>query len=141
VGESYLAGNGVARDCKQAGEWFRKAAENGAVAGELRLARYFRDGAKGCSRDLLQAAAWYRKAAEQGDVEAQGILGTLYSFGQGVAQDYVEAYFWLNLAASVAGPEQAHYVANRQMIGVHLTTDEVEQVEERTAKWRAAHPR
>jgi len=139
VGESYAAGNGVARDCKAAGDWFSKAAQNGSVAGELRLAAFYRDGAKGCPRDMALAAQWYRKAAEQGDVTAQGILGVLYSYGQGVKQDYVEAYFWLDVAASAAGPEQAHYAANRQMVGTHITTDDLEGLQERTAKWKAAH--
>jgi TPR repeat protein len=141
VGESYAAGTGVVRDCKVAGEWFAKAAQNGNVAGELRLAAFYRDGAKGCPRDMAQAAQWYRKAAEQGDVTAQGILGVLYSYGQGVKQDYVEAYFWLDLAAALSGPEQAHYAANRQMVGTHLTTDDLENLQERLAKWKAAHPR
>lgn len=141
VGEGYAAGNGVARDCKIAGEWFGKAAQGGNVAGELRLAAFYRDGAKGCPRDMALAAQWYRKAAEQGDVTAEGILGVLYSYGQGVKQDYVEAYFWLDLAASAAGPEQAHYAANRQIVGTHITTDELEGLQERAAKWKAAHPR
>jgi TPR repeat protein len=141
IGESYLAGNGVARDCKIAGDWFRKAAQSGNIAGELRLASFYRDGAKGCPRDMVSAAQWYRVAAEKGDVSAQGILGVLYSYGQGVKQDYVEAYFWLDLAASITGPEQGHYAANRQMIGTHITTDDLEELQERAAKWKAAHPR
>jgi TPR repeat protein len=140
VGERFLAGDGVERDCKQAGDWFRKAAEKNALAGEMRLAAYYRDGAKGCPRDMEQAAIWYRKAADQGEVTAQGILATLYSYGQGVTQNYVEAYFWLDVAASAPGPEQSHYAANRQMVGVHLTTDEVEEVQQRVAKWKATHP-
>lgn len=140
VGENFLQGNGVELDCKQAGDWFRKAAEKNAIAGEMRLANFLRDGAKGCPRDMAQAATWYRKAAEQGDVTAQGILGVLYSYGQGVAQDYVEAYFWLDVAASVPGREQAHYAANRQMVGVHLTTEDIEALQGRVSKWKATHP-
>ena len=90
---------------------------------------------------MVQAAAWYRKAAEQGDVSAQGTLGLLYSIGQGVPQNYVEAYYWLDLAASVKGPNQEKYAANRQMVGAHITTDELDEVQERVAKWLAAHPR
>jgi TPR repeat protein len=141
IGESFAAGNGVARDCKTAGDWFSKAAQNGYIAGELRLAAFYRDGAKGCPRDMVAAAQWYRKAADQGDVTAQGILGVLYSYGQGVKQDYMEAYFWLDLAAAVAGPEQARYAANRQMVGTHITTDDLDVLQERVAKWKAAHPR
>lgn len=141
VGENYAAGTGVARDCKLAAQWYQKAAEKSDVSAELHLGALYRDGCKGFLRDMAQAAAWYQKAAEQGDTGAQGTLGTLYSMGQGVEQNYVEAYYWLDLAAAVKGPKQAQYAANRQMIGIHITADELAAVQEREATWKAAHPR
>jgi hypothetical protein len=141
VGESYAAGKGVAPDLQLAANWYRKAAGQGSVTGEMRLAELYRDGGTGFPRDIAQAAAWYGKAAELGDVDAQGTLGVLYSIGQGVPQSYVEAYCWLDLAAAVKGPRQQQYAANRQMVGTHLTVDEVAGIEQRVAKWLAAHPR
>ena len=142
VGEDYAAGKGVARDYKLAAEWYRKAAEKGDVAGEMHLAGLYRDGGgKYFARDMAQAAEWYRKAAEQGDVTAQGILGTLYWLGQGVELSYPDAYYWLDLAAHVKGPNQEKYAANRQMIGAHITADELADVQDREEKWLAAHPR
>jgi TPR repeat protein len=147
VGESYAAGSGPARtakqlaeDYRQAAEWYRKAATQGDIAGEMHLAALYRDG-KGVARDMEQAAGWYRKAAEQGDAGAQGIFGVLYSMGQGVPHNDVEAYYWLDLAAAVKGPNQEKYAANRQMIGTHITADELEAVQERVAQWKSAHPR
>lgn len=148
VGEHYAqqAGNEQDRELipdeyKQAEAWYKKAADQGNLSGELHLAALYRDGGQGFPRDMAQAAAWYRKAADQGDVEAQGTLGLLYSMGQGVAQNDVEAYFWLDLAASEPGPKQQQYAANRQMIGTHLTEDDVENVGERVKHWKAAHKR
>ncbi len=148
LGESYAAeaanlyrADEAGEAYKTAAEWYRKAADKGDVAGQLHLAALYRDGGKGFPRDMEQAAAWYRNAAEQGDVVAQATLGLLYSLGQGVPQNDVEAYFWLDLAASVKGPKQEQYATNRQTIGTHITTDELEEVEERVAKWQAAHPR
>ena len=46
------------------------------------------------------------KSAEQGYDHAQVNLGLMYAEGEGVSQDYVQAYKWWNLAASV-GNEQA----------------------------------
>jgi TPR repeat protein len=74
-------------------------------------------------------------------VTAQGTLGVLYSIGQGVPKNDVEAYFWLDLAAGAKGPNQEKYAQNRQLVGTHITTAEVEEVQERVAKWLAAHPR
>jgi TPR repeat protein len=141
VGESYAAGKDVARDLTQAAEWYRKAADKNDIAAELHLAALYRDGGKSFPRDPVQSASWYRKAAEQGDATAQATLGLLYSLGQGVAKSDVEAYFWLDLAASAKGPKQEQYAQNRQLIGTHITTDELEEVQERVAKWKASHPR
>ena len=41
-----------------------------------------------------------KKAAKQGLVEAQRNLGFMYFDGKGVAQDYVKAHKWANLAAA-----------------------------------------
>jgi len=148
VGERYAANASELQNAalageayKAAAEWYRKAADKGDISGEMHLAALYRDGGKGFPRDMAQAAAWYLKAAEQGDVGAQATLGLLYSLGQGVPQNYVEAYYWLDLAAAVNGPKQEKYAANRQMVGAHITTDELEEVQERVAKWLAAHPR
>ena len=124
-----------------AADWYRKAAGQKSIDAELHLAALYRDGGSGFPRDMAQAAAWYTKAAEQGDVGAQGTLGVLYSMGQGVPRDDVEAYFWFDLAASVKGPNQEKYAVNRQMIGERITADELADVEDRVAAWKAAHPR
>lgn len=136
VGEGYAAG----KDLPQAANWYRMAAEQGSIDGELHLAALLRDGGKGLPRNMEEAARWYRKAAEAGNVKAQATLGVLYSMGQGVPHNDVEAYFWLDVAAHAAGPDQQKYAANRQMIGTHITTDELEGLQERLARWLAAHP-
>jgi uncharacterized protein len=140
VGEKYAAGSGVAQDYKQAGDWYRKAAEQGNVAAEVHLADLYRDG-QGLTRDKSQAADWYRKAAEQGDPGAQGTLAMLYVMGQGVPQSDVEAYYWFDLAAAVKGPNQGRYTENRQNVGTRITADELAATQDRVAKWLAAHKR
>lgn len=147
VGEQYAKAaesaqfrDDAAADWKQAVDWYRKAADQNSLQGELHLAELYRDGGgKAFPRDMAQAASWYRKAADQGDTAAQGTLGMLYSLGQGVTEDDAEAYFWLDLAASVPGPHQSQYIANRQNVGTRITEDQLEQIRERVAKWKAAH--
>ncbi|MFZ0745247.1 MAG: tetratricopeptide repeat protein [Terracidiphilus sp.] len=141
VGDIYAAGLGVPKDYKQAADWYMRAAWRGDLGAQLRLAALFRDGGKGFPRDMAQAAAWYRKAAEQGEPSAQAALGILYSFGQGVPQSDVEAFYWLDLAAAVKGPNQEKYAASRQMIGTRITTDELAAIQDRVDKWLAANRR
>ncbi len=148
VGEQYAHAGAIehfrtvaGQDYQQAAAWYLKAAQQKSIGGELHLAALYRDGGNGFPRDMEQAAAWYLKAANQGDVTAQGTLGVLYSMGQGVPHDDAEAYFWFDLAASVEGPDQEKYAANRQMIGERITADELADVQDRVAAWKAAHPR
>lgn len=141
AGDGYAQAPGRAQDCKLAADWYAKAADQNNVAAELHLATLYRDGCKTLPRDMAQAARWYQKAAGQDDTDAQATLGSLYSMGQGVARDYNEAYFWLALAARTPGAKQSQYAANRQLIGTHLSTDEVEAARDRVESWRAAHAR
>ncbi len=140
LGERFAAGVDVPQDLKQAADWYRKAAERGNTAAEVHLADLYRDG-RGVARDRAQAVDWYRKAAEQGDAGAQGTLAMLYVMGQGVAQSDAEAYYWLDLAAAVKSPRQDQYAANRQNVGTRITVEELQAVQDRVAKWKAAHPR
>lgn len=116
----------------------RKAAEQGLVAAEVRLAECYRDG-RGVGRDAAQAAGWYKRAADAGDATAQGTLGTMYAMGLGVEQNDAEAYFWFAVAAGSEGPNQQKYAANRQQVGTRITAGEQAEVERRVKKWRAAH--
>jgi TPR repeat protein len=132
----------MAGDYQQELAWYRKAADQDNISGEMHMAALYRDGGGDTiPRDMEQAASWYRRAADQGDPTAQGTLGVLYSMGQGVPRSDADAYFWFDLAASVKGPSQEKYAANRQMIGERITADELSAEQDRAAAWKAAHPR
>lgn len=84
----------------------RAAALQGDPAGQFALAyRHGREGDAGI--DLAESARWYRAAALSGLGEAARNLGLLYIRGQGVPQDYVQAYYWLNRAAAAGAPSAA----------------------------------
>jgi len=125
---------------KTAAGWYRKAADQGNIPGEIHVAECYRDG-RGVARNMEQAADWYRKAADQGDAGAQGTLAMLYVMGQGVQQSDTEAYFWFDLAAAAPSPNQQRYITNRQNVGTRITADELEAVRKREKQWKAAHPR
>jgi TPR repeat protein len=55
-------------------------------------------GGSGVAVDDQKASFWLRKAAEHGQPEGQMMLGTLYFYGQGVMQSYVQAFAWCDLA-------------------------------------------
>ena len=60
------------------------------------------------NRRLAKQAAAYRGRAEQGDAESQSKLGSMYSRGKGVPQDYGEAVLWYRRSAE-QGYAKAEY--------------------------------
>jgi len=50
--------------------------------------------------DYVEGAKWLQRAAQQGNGDAQLQLGELHRNGRGVVQDFVEAFLWLNVAAT-----------------------------------------
>ena len=55
---------GIEVDETKAVEWYRKAAEQGSVEGQLKLG-FMYDYGFGIEKDRTKAVEWYRKAAEQ----------------------------------------------------------------------------
>ena len=88
-------GDGIKKNQDKATEWYEKSAELGDLEAQWYLAGiYSKEG-----RYTL-ASHYYKLAANRGDELSQFSLGQLYSQGNGVIQDYVEAHMWFNLSAS-----------------------------------------
>ena len=63
-------------------------------------------------------------------------LGLLYSTGQGVEMDYVEAHKWFNLAA-MQGSQAAR--SWRAELAKEMTTDEIAAAQREAREWLASH--
>ena len=87
-----------------------------------------------CAR--LSDRGWFRKAAEQGNAEAQNNLGLMYEVGQGVAQDFVQAQIWYNLAAA-KGDENAR--KNRDIVVGKMTFDQINEAQRLAFEWTEKH--
>lgn len=110
LGDLYYDGRGgVVQDYQQAAQWYRKAAEQGSIAGQCNLGFMYANG-YGVTKDYQQAAEWYRKAAEQGSADGQNNLGVMYENGYGVAKDNQQAEQWYRKAV-----EQGHYGAQESL--------------------------
>ena len=60
----------------EAARWYRRAAEQGDVEAQKRLALLYLQG-RGVAKDSQEAEKWYSKAAGQGDPDAQSALNGL----------------------------------------------------------------
>lgn len=75
-------------------------AERGEAYAQFNLGLVYYRGGLHIQKNYAEAVKWTRRAAEQGFSRAQNNLGVMYEYGEGVAQDTVEAYKWYTLAAA-----------------------------------------
>ncbi len=86
-------GVGGPRDPAEGARWLRTAADAGNSFGQ---AQY---GMSLVTTDAAQAVRFLIPAADAGEVAAQGMMGTLYAMGEGVARDDVRAIHYLRAAS------------------------------------------
>jgi TPR repeat protein len=83
-----------------------------------------------------RAAPWFEKAAELGLPSAMANLGLLHLRGQGVPQDYVLGYMWLNLSVAAGLAEAA---AIRDSVGAALRPEELAEARELVGqRWQSS---
>jgi Holliday junction DNA helicase RuvB len=96
----YMDGLGVEKDEAEGVKWYSTAAEKGHAFAEYSLGNCYYLG-RGVAKDISTALKWWHMAADHGSDDAQHNLGVCYESGEGViAQNYVEAYKWMKLAAA-----------------------------------------
>lgn len=126
LGWHYYSGKGVRQDYEEAAKWYRKAAKQGNVNAKKNLGElYYKfgnrnyhiadnydtdpPGSTGIEKmnraikkkeAYVKASKWYLKAANEGHAGAQRKLGMMYSKGEGVPKNDIEAYAWFFLAGA-----------------------------------------
>ena len=117
----------------EAAKWYLKAAERGDAIAQNNLAAIYRDGLghyhdglgvidKSVYRSYPKAVHWFQKGANQELWEAQFNLSWCFARGEGVPQDFVEAYKWASLAAT-EGNTNAVYL--RGLLRQDMTPEQV----------------
>ncbi len=123
--------SGFPPDKKASMEWLHKAAEQGHIKAQLRLAHEYLEGNQRfeihcplgntkpkmvnfkdldnivVQQDKKLACEWFQRAADQGEPNAQYALGKAYEKGEGVIQDKKTACEWYQKAALGGGDERA----------------------------------
>jgi hypothetical protein len=112
----------------------------GGVAANLAACMYSKG--EGAPQNDGEAAHWHRLAAEQSLAGAQVNLGMMYADSKGVPQDYVQAYMWLNQAASqlpVLGKGQRNTTVDaRDVVASKMTPAQVStEAHELALEWMA----
>lgn len=63
-------------------------------------------------------------------------LGMMYCIGRNVAQDYVTAHKWFNLAAMKGSPEARVY---RRELALEMTPEQVAEAQRQARAWLTLH--
>jgi TPR repeat protein len=104
LGLLYHQGRGVARDTKQAHEWYTQAANQGQTDAMYNLGVMYVSG-DGVFRSDRQALPLFEHAAARGHLPALYNLGVMYAYGFGVGQDAARAVELWTQAATQGNPE------------------------------------
>ncbi len=86
--------------------------------------------------DYATALREIRPLAEQGDAFAQRNLGVMYI--QGVTLDFVQAYKWLNIAASSfpPGKQRDRTVKIRDILAERMTPAQLSEAQKLAREWK-----
>ncbi len=137
IAQRFLSANGVPFDKAKAVAILTPPAERGYAAAQNMLGViYSSESLAEPKKDMAKAAQYYRAAAEQGDPAAQGNLAGLYYMGDGVKQDFAEAYLWAALAAKQGN---ANGALIRDNMSKQMTAEQITQMESAVQRWLDAH--
>jgi len=150
LGLTLLLASGAARagldeglDYYNEGDYFRALselkpeAESGNAIAQIYIAGIYQYGLISAA-NFGEALKWYGRAAEQDNVDGQIGLGVMYSLGQGVEKDSVEAYKWLRLAASrlPPGSDRSRVIGALDTLAESMSDEELKEAIRRAKEWK-----
>jgi len=132
LGDMYLFAEIGAPDIPRANDYYVQASEKG-VSGAMYSLAYLLYGEPDAGAETLDRAFGYaRMSSLAWDERGQLLLGRMYIDGRAVPQDYEQAYFWLDLAAS-AGVIEAHHL--RALAHAAIGDDGAEKMHAVARRW------
>lgn len=104
LGLMYHSGDGVELNSKKALFHYSEAAKTGDFQSSFNLGQIFRKGWHDVAPSYGKAASYYRFGAEYGHIPSVNEYALMFAQGQGVPNDFVESYAWMQYAAERGDP-------------------------------------
>jgi len=98
LAEDYFYGRHTVQSYPLAFKWYLKAASQGNLNAQLKVAQLFYEGL-GTEKDFDSAEQWFQLAAEQDNLEAQKTIAKMYYDGETVSKNLYLAHHWYKQAA------------------------------------------
>ena len=95
AGVMYATNFDIRPDEDKSAHWLGVAAKAGHAAAQADYGLLVYQGVGGLSRSESEAAKWFRLSAQGGDTEGMFLYAFTLAKGEGVEQDFGEAYYWL----------------------------------------------
>ena len=95
AGVMYVTNFDIRPDEEKSAYWLGRAAKAGHAAAQADYGLLVYQGVAGVARSEEDAARWFRRSAEGGDSEGMFLYAFTLAKGEGVEQDFGEAYYWL----------------------------------------------
>jgi TPR repeat protein len=129
IGYLCLHGVLVAKDSRQAINWYTRAADRGLAVAEYNLGYIYQTG-NGIPADARAAEHWYEQAAAQDHAEAANNLAMMYTDGSLGSRDMPRARAWLARAKAAASKDSAAVLAENLAALEHdMSADEIARSE------------
>lgn len=122
LADMYSLGKGVAKDDRQAFDWYRKAADAQDAEGQFHAGTMFIEG-RGTAKDVEKGVELLTLAARQKQAAAPVSLGRLYLRGYIVPANIGEARPWLEAAARQDGAENQYKLGHLFLKGTIVPQD------------------
>jgi uncharacterized protein len=129
-------GGAPAGNVEEARVLLERALDDGYPTAAFFLARIYLEGPGGHPMDEERAAHFTRIGAEAGNAQMQSWLAFMHVQGRGVAQDYLAAAVWANLAAA-GGDSFGEQLL--QLLEAQLSPEETAAARQAAADWAARH--
>ncbi|UDM06390.1 sel1 repeat family protein [Halomonas sp. NyZ770] len=104
LGLMYHSGDGVELNSEKALFHYSEAAKTGDFQSSFNLGQIFRKGWHDVAPSYEKAASYYRFGAGYGHVPSVNEYGLMFAQGQGVPNDFVESYAWMQYASERGDP-------------------------------------
>ncbi len=114
--------------------WFKKSAKQGNPEAQYSLGKMLIGGSSGVPKNVLEGIRWLRLAANQNHSMAQMKFGEIYEMGEGLKQDYVEAYKWYLLLVN----QSPIWRSYPDRLALKMTTVQIDEAKKRVKDYKPA---
>ncbi len=130
----YRGGRGVPESDAEAVRWYGLAANQGDPDAQFDMGELYSFGLLGVAENNAEAVRLFKLAAEQGHLSAQAVLASRYDEGDGVPENFIEAYKWYNLAA--ASSDWDYYKNEKAKLRSKMTPDQIAEAQRLSSVWK-----